>query len=185
MNRPHTEQPASWTTPTAGLASTITGTPNDALVFVLGAGCSLSSGCPSYDGVKAKLDVAPGRDGRNVEMRLAAPSAQRRRIQSMFEGCSPNIGYYCLAALARERRVIVLNLNWDNMVAQAAIAIGVECDSFDIQEIDDVEGPKSSPGLTVIHLHGPLAEPRFRLLDTAAFSIEQRQELRTSAATRR
>ena len=91
----------------------------------------------------------------------------------MFEDCSPNIGHYCLAALARSRRVVVLNLNWDDMVAQAASALEVECDHFDIQEVG-VEGPKSSPGLTVIHLHGSLSTtPRFRLLDTAAFSAEQ------------
>ena len=177
MTAQTTEQPTDWMKPTANLANIIAkGDPEAPLIFLLGAGCSISSGCPSYDEVGIELDAVPSRDPRDTLDRPTTPEVQSRHIRPLFTDTSPNIGYYCLAALARERRVVVLNLNWDDMVVQAASALGVECASHDIVGIsnDDVSRfAESHSGLTVIHLHGLLEAPRFGRTETAAFTNEQ------------
>ena len=126
----------------------------------LPAGCSLTSGCPSLKRVEDVLTAMPAqqRGDLSAEFRLS-PEETKRQLTPLFEGTSPNLGYYCLASLGRRCKTLVLNLNWDDMVERAADALRVAYLSYDIA--DDPTDIASAwdeldAGLLVLHIHGKL-----------------------------
>ena len=95
-------------------------------------------------------------------------------LAPLFRDILPGAGYHALASLAAYRQVIVLNLNWDSAMAQAARQRGVLLSTFDIKS-DPATWPSfddaAAPGLHDIHLHGLLGDVcRFGTLETLSFS---------------
>ncbi|MYE24919.1 MAG: hypothetical protein F4Y01_13420, partial [Gammaproteobacteria bacterium] len=130
------------------------------LAFLVGAGCSLSSGCPSLTGAEEVLANMPAqqRGDLSAEYRLS-PEETRRQLTRLFHDASPNLGYYCLASLGQRCKTLVLNLNWDDMVERAAGALRIPCLSYDIAddptEIASAWGELDA-GLLILHIHGKL-----------------------------
>ena len=148
------------------------------LAFLVGAGCSLTSECPSLKRVEDVLAAMPAqqRSDLSAEHRLS-PQETKQQLTPLFEGASPNLGYYCLASLGRRCRTLVLNLNWDDMVEQAADALGIAYLSYDIADEpadivpawDDLDA-----GLLVLHVHGKLdGSVRYTRNQTPHISREQ------------
>ena len=108
---------------------------NAPLAFLIGAGCSISSSCPSLAEVESTFDKMPVRKRGQVptENRLN-PEEMKRQLAPLFESASPNLGYFCLASLGRYRKTLVLNLNWDGMVESAAKTLGIPYQSLDIED---------------------------------------------------
>ena len=136
------------------------------VVFLLGAGCSLKSGGPTDRQLQEAIEALPGRQrtaetlGHHVD-----PAAQAHALRPLFEDMSPNVGYYCLVGLARQRSVTVLNLNFDTTVSDAANNVGVKCYSDDVrnapqidQALDECDDHQQ---LVNIHLHGMVENARF------------------------
>ncbi len=101
-------------------------------------------------------------------------------LAPLFRDVMPGAGYHALASLAAYRQVVVLNLNWDGAMAQAARERGILRSTFDIKA-GSVTWPSfgdaSAPGLHDIHLHGMLGEVcRFGNLETLSFT-DAEQEL--------
>lgn len=144
--------------------------------FLLGAGASISSGGPSTTTVVEAFTGATERrfDGMDL-MRAVALLEEREKqeiLAPLFEGITPAGGYHAVAAIAAYLPVVVLNLNWDNAMAQAAKAKGVLKASFDIMT-EPTTWPnliRNEPGLVDIHLHGKIGEVcRFGTLETLMF----------------
>ena len=53
-------------------------------------------------------------------------------LEPIFAQLRPHVGYRCLAALARSRRVVVINLNWDPLVTMACDLLNVPWVAYDI-----------------------------------------------------
>lgn len=148
--------------------------PASPLVFVLGAGCSLSSGGPTTFGVFKALDSQLGRVGEKQRSFAAdqSPSEKRQLLAPKFTGFAPGIGYQLLASLAHTRPVYVVNFNWDAGVETAAQEQGVPCEAFEPEQAswDAVRIPDGDTGLRVIHVHGSLTgNPLARLTETCHF----------------
>ena len=136
------------------------------LVFLLGAGCSLTSGGPTDRQVQDAIKGLPNRQregealGQHVD-----PKAQEYALKPLFSDMSPNVGYHCLVGLARRRSVYVLNLNFDSAVQNAADIQGVRCDSWDVRETRVIEEAlaksESSCRVVNVHLHGKVQNARF------------------------
>jgi hypothetical protein len=151
--------------------------------FVIGAGASLTSGAPSTERVfQALRDATQGRlrsDSIRALIHQIGESDKQAILRPLFEDISPYVGYLSLAALGRHRRVVVANLNWDPLIANACAALGVPCRSFDIadssayQMLDELQ---PNQGVVVIHLHGLLGtRSGISTLETLAFTeAEQR-----------
>ena len=130
------------------------------LAFLVGAGCSLTSGCPSLKRADDVLAAMPAqqRGDLSAEFRLS-PEETKLQLMPLFQEAAPNLGYYCLASLGRRCKTLVLNLNWDDMVERAADALRVTYLSYDIA--DDPTDIASAwheldAGLLVLHIHGKL-----------------------------
>jgi hypothetical protein len=93
------------------------------LVFVLGAGCSISSGGPTTIAAFRHLDEGLQRltAAQRSFASSQSPAEKRARLEPAFAKFSPGIGYMLLASLARSRKVYVINFNWDLGVEVAAI----------------------------------------------------------------
>lgn len=144
------------------------------LTFVLGAGATLSSGAPTTPAVHAKLEKATQmRLGALIRERLhmIVDEEVRDQLQPLFEHVVPNTGYRVLAALGRDRRINIINLNWDDAAERACRDAGVSCAVF-----DPLDGPTliqveatlpPAAGVLIVHVHGTLANrPRYSLLET-------------------
>ncbi len=152
------------------------------VTFLLGAGCSLSSGAPSTAEVHAALTAATaGRaNGENLRdfLHEITPGERRRVLEPLFRNNSPYIGYKLLAALAAIRRVNVLNLNWDDMAERACSEAGVECVAFDLDDRtrwgDAERKLPTGRGLLSVHVHGRLDTTcRYSRVETARFDSAQ------------
>jgi hypothetical protein len=145
------------------------------VTFLIGAGASISSGAPATAEVEAAF--APLQQGRYAGQDLRAvlhtlPKAEKQDILApLFAGVRPNVGYRALAALAMHKPVIVLNLNWDGALSDAAAMVGTKEHCRDIQDIDPLAPPVlGATGLLNLHLHGILGgDCRFGTLETLTF----------------
>lgn len=148
---------------------------NAPLVFILGAGCSISSGAPSTPEAFRHLDS--GLQRHEQRERSFAPDqsvAEKRAVlRPAFEGFAPGIGYLLLASLARSRRVYIVNFNWDLGVEMAAQHLGVNCKSFEPGnrfKWGEIQLSTRQPGLCVLHVHGRLdGNPLCRITETSQF----------------
>jgi hypothetical protein len=147
------------------------------VTFLIGAGASLSSGAPSTAQVtKAFEDATKGRlNPRELRTLLHSLPEQDKQdiLAPLFGNVVPHIGYRCLAALGRHRRVHVLNLNWDRALTDA-------CDDLDVRHVVfDLCNPRArrllngfddGPGVVIAHVHGKVGEQcRFEALRTLKF----------------
>ena len=148
------------------------------VVFCLGAGCSIFSGCPSEAAVAEVVGELAGRQrSANADEHVVAATEKQRAIEPLFSEQSPNVGYYCLAALGRTHRVFVLNLNWDDLVEEAAAALGVACVSIDMADAEEAQegwDKLPEPGVVVLHLHGTLQDPRYTQDEVVGYTDVQK-----------
>jgi hypothetical protein len=144
------------------------------LTFFLGAGASRSSRAPSTPEVRACLEDAAGvrLDGRVHERGHEIVNEELRdHLAPLFADVVPNVGYRLLAALARLRRINIVNLNWDDAAEQACEKAGVPYQSLDsgagptVTEAEAKLPPER--GVLIVHAHGVLKHgPRWSLLET-------------------
>lgn len=152
---------------------------DDPLVFVLGAGCSISSGGPTTIAAFRQLDE--GLQRLTAAQRSFAsgqsPAEKRARLQPAFAEFSPGIGYLLLASLARGRKVYVINFNWDLGVEMAAKKLGVPCERFEPRHAKWSTVQLRKCGIQVVHVHGSLnGDPLARATETSTFP-EQLEDL--------
>jgi hypothetical protein len=177
---------------------------NEPICFVIGAGASASSGVPLVGEVAMRFDqLTEGRFSqlsdrdRRGALDHVTEDEKRAAIEELFLDellpasdprrkpgwLIPHVGYRCLAAMGRRRRVYVLNFNWDLAVEAACDLLGVPCQSLALGEDDaQLAGVlrESAPGVVVIHLHGqwdrsmPLA---YGTLETLSFDDRHRDLL--------
>jgi hypothetical protein len=151
--------------------------------FVLGAGASISSKCPTTAEVDRKLRELtrsrfPGRFVRDVLHHFSQTQVQLQ-LAPLFAHANPYIGYLSLAALGRHRRVHVLNLNWDPMLKRACDELGVASVSFDLRSPPSIEEVAKQladdSGLLIAHVHGRLGEEcRYEQLSTLKFDTAEK-----------
>lgn len=148
------------------------GRSDNPICFLLGAGASLSSGGPTNGAVLGALREATDVRFEDMDLMTAISTLHETEKQEilapLFQDISPAGGYRALASLAAYVPVVVLNLNWDDAMAQAATANGVLRASFDIAD-DSASWPalSASHGLYDIHLHGKLGSScRYGTLET-------------------
>jgi hypothetical protein len=153
---------------------------SDRLTLVLGAGASVTSGAPETSLVVSTLRKAASRLGSGeIREQLHAMSQIDRQaaIGPLFLSCIPNIGYRCLAAMARSRRLLILNMNWDPLLRQACSMLDVPCYSFDIKDRGRWGGAEKSPsgrGVIDVHVHGTLdSQLRIGWDETGAFDDDE------------
>ena len=153
--------------------------------FLLGAGASLSSGAPTTTSVVDALARATAGRLRAKDVRTFVDRIGERDKQNILRGLfaevRPHIGYLSLAAIGRHRRVVVANLNWDPLVAEACAQLGVPCRSFDLadrQHWQLVNDLPADSGVVVIHIHGLLGyRSRIASLETLSFTPEEERLL--------
>lgn len=162
---------------------------SEPITFWLGAGASVSSGGPStWAAEQALTQQAGGRGavggGITAQFDQWNPAEKRQALAPLFEHLVPYLGYRLLASLGRTRKIRVINLNWDAAVEKACALLGVVCHSFDLNALTDADRVMcvdESPGVVVAHVHGTLdGDPRYALLTTLKFGLEQEELLRTS-----
>lgn len=151
------------------------------ICFLLGAGASLSSGGPTTKQVAEAFAGATGARFQGLDlMRMiqTLPEHEKQDILApLFSDVRPGPGYLSLAALAKHRRIIVLNLNWDDALAQACSRQAVVCRQFDIASPPGTWPPdidaSPDPCLYDVHIHGILGvECRYGTLETLLFARE-------------
>jgi hypothetical protein len=170
------------------------GTP---LCFLIGAGASLSSNAPGTADIVAALRRARPRmfpDDPSVYAKVHQLSADDRRTinADLFGDVVPHIGYRCLAAMARVRPIIIVNLNWDDCPVQACARLGLPADWAcavhleDTAEVDVAVArlQERGKGLLSVHVHGRILDPderdpRFGTKETLSFTTEQFEQLQT------
>jgi len=142
------------------------------LTVLVGAGSSLSSGAPSTPAATDALEHSTTRFPAGALPDLAHTMDDRDKSASLmplFGQVVPSVGYRCLAALGRDRRVTVLDLNWEGAAEAAAEKIHVPCQAYDV-----TLGlpPVPSTGVMVPHLHGTLKKPKVGRGETLGFKPE-------------
>lgn len=174
-----------WWPYASDLASALRGTA-DPITFVLGAGASLSSGAPPTAEVEETLRAAATRiPASDLRKRIheISDGDVRKALDPLFSQLVPHIGYRCLATLARRRRVLVINLNWDPLVAMACDLARVPVVTYDIGDHDRRGDSLRLPpnrGVIDVHLHGRTAgRPRFGQAETLGLRSDEIDHLRT------
>jgi hypothetical protein len=159
--------------------------PGGPLTVLLGAGASLSSGAPSYTAVNTTVATKIARRLPAAQLPDELHTVNERDMAAGlapgFAGVSPSLGYWSLAALARDRPVTVLDLNWDPAAEDAARALGVPYLAYDIRD-HAANPPALDNGLVVVHLHGPLAAPRVGRGDKPSFDAAEVAHLKARHA---
>jgi hypothetical protein len=154
------------------------------VAFMLGAGASLSSKGPTTRDVEDAFRAATSVrfEGMDLLRAIALLEDEEKQeiLAPLFHDVHPGLGYYALAGIAAYKPVVVLNLNWDRALAEAAARSGVLLSSFDIKS-DPGTWPDvhdTTPGLHDVHLHGMIGEScRFGTLETLEFSEAEAQLL--------
>jgi hypothetical protein len=161
------------------------GTP---LCMLIGAGASLSAGGPyTAEVVEAVRSARPGTfpDAKSVYERGHEISIREidTAIKRLFNDLVPNIGYRCLAVMARERPIAVVNLNWDDCIPRACDKVGLSAEdhrSLHLDDVDDVhatwtEFKRRGRGLLSVHPHGLLATGDLRFATKKTLKIKEAQ----------
>lgn len=144
--------------------------------FILGAGCSLSSGAPTTDLIHQALDDATKTRFEGLDLRRALhviPEPEKQDILApLFADVRPARGYLAMAALARHRLITVINLNWDDALTMACEQVGVPHATTDINRLTAKKQlPSLETGIINVHVHGIIGqECRYGVLETLTFS---------------
>jgi hypothetical protein len=162
----------------AGELGGVIGRSSRPVCFILGAGCSLSSGAPTTTTVERAFRDATAARFRGIELRKAIhvmPEQEKQDIlRPLFAEVTYGPGYLAISALGRYRTVLTLNLNWDKALANACRRIGVELVSFDFNEPIDSWPSFSGPGVYDVHVHGIIGDQcRYGHLETLNFTTQQ------------
>ena len=146
--------------------------------FLIGAGCSISSGYPTGQKLidtiwddnpnHPELASLAESDRNNYQLVTnAVPKARFRRAldistqspESSLSKCAPSWGYVILADFLRTGLIDkVLSFNFDNLVSEAAAIIGYNIVTYDLTGEHRGTNIKFSRG-SVIHLHGQIHGP--------------------------
>lgn len=181
---------SDWLSASKDVASTVKA--GEPICLLIGAGASLSSGGPHTTGVAealmhARPDAFP--DVASVFDNGDAISIYEtdHTIHGLLDGMSPNIGYRCLAAIARHRPVVLINLNWDDCAVKACETLGFSSSDYAALDLEDVKGVRKEwlnfkergYGLLSVHPHGMLrrGDLRFATKSTLKFEADQRELL--------
>lgn len=156
------------------------------LTFVLGAGASISSGGPTTESIEKEwLSALDFTDAAELHEKITQLGHQQKidPIRPLFESIKPFIGYHCLASLARERPILVINLNWDEALERACESVSVPYFGLSVDTSDELTGEveevkehlnAAKPGVYCLHVHGRLKDTessiRFGLYDTLKFA---------------
>jgi hypothetical protein len=145
------------------------------LCFLIGAGASLSSGAPGTAEIVAALMAAQPRlfpDAQAVYAKVQRldPDERGPIIRHLFSNVVPHIGYRCMAAMARQRPIIVVNLNWDDCPLDACRRLGIPENLIAAVNLEDTEQAatelrrllRRKKGLLSVHVHGRLEDPDSR-----------------------
>lgn len=153
----------------------VIGRSSRAACFILGAGCSLTSGAPPTsivdqafrDATKARFEGMDLRDALHT-----IPEHEKQDLlQPLFSDVRPARGYLAIAALARHRLVTVINLNWDAALTLACEQVGVRYEVRELRQLTRNRPPPFETGLVNIHVHGMIGvECRYGRLETLTFS---------------
>lgn len=143
--------------------------------FILGAGCSLSSGAPPTSVVDQAFRDATSARFEGLELRDALhtiPEHEKQDILApLFADVRPARGYLALAALGRHRLVTVINLNWDTALTQACQQVGVRHEVRDSKQLTRRRPSSFATGVINIHAHGMIGhECRYGRLETLNFN---------------
>jgi hypothetical protein len=136
------------------------------LTVFLGAGASLSSGAPpthEVDGLLTQMFSRFRAPDLLAQMHRISGHDTAQALKTRFDGLIPYVGYRCLASLARHRRILVINMNWDPLLLAACERVGVPCLSFDLRDHNMWPPPNvlsDFVGVIDVHLHGTLSGPR-------------------------
>jgi hypothetical protein len=167
------------------------------LCFLIGAGSSLSSNAPGTPDIVAALMAArPGMfpSPAAVYARVHGLSTDERTAitNRLFGRVLPHIGYRCLAAMARTRPIIIVNLNWDDCVIDACHRLGLSEDNYAAIHLEDTAEVAAGlealldrgSGLISVHVHGRLQDPeerdpRFGTKETLSFSSSEFEQLQS------
>ena len=111
------------------------------------------------------MDDRPIRRVRRILSNLhrVADDDKATALARRFMDLTPFVGYRCLAALGRPRRVLVVNMNWDPLLLAVCDRLGVPCVNFDLRDAvtrPDLSEMAAFTGVIDVHLHGDLADPR-------------------------
>lgn len=156
------------------------------ITLLIGAGASYSSNGPRTKEVLDELHKLTGghvtAESIRVRCEFLTQPEKTAMIEKFFRTFKPYIGYRCLAAMARLRRVFVLNLNWDEAVEQACAVLNVACASIDIEDTPAAEIQRlvadEKIRVICVHLHGKLGgRPRVGAQETLKFDGDKRQVL--------
>lgn len=157
------------------------------LTFALGAGASFSSGGPTTRAVHERLsERLGGRLESLVRERLhnVVDEDVRDSLRPLFQEIRPNVGYRLLAALSRQRRINIINLNWDDAAEQAGEIAGVPCSAFDPLSGKSLQEAESAlplnKGMLIAHVHGTIgSRPRYSILETLPNNPELGESVHT------
>ena len=154
------------------------------LCFLVGSEASLSSNGPQTESLATELMlIKPGSlpslaavYSESFEFEAAEWKAVVGRF---FEDLVPHVGYRCIAAIARTRPVVLVNLNWDNCAVEACARVGLADDRFgalDLQDTEEVAAEVEAllsrgNGLLSVHVNGRIDDPRGR---TPRFTTKER-----------
>jgi hypothetical protein len=124
----------------------------------------LTSNAPSTPEVDRRFRDAIGRyEGRLTgRLHLVAPRDKAAAVHEAFADMDPYIGYRCVARLGRDRRVTVVDMNWDPMAAVACERLGVPHATVLLSDPDTWSAADDLPtdyGVLVVHIHGDLRRP--------------------------
>lgn len=152
------------------------------ICFILGAGCSISSGAPTTATVEEAFRSATAARFVGVDFRKAIhtmPESEKQDVlRPLFADVSLGPGYLALAALGRHWKVLAVNLNWDKALANACRQIGVNHTSFDLNKSIDEWPSIDGPGVYDVHVHGIIGhECRYGHLETLSFTPDQERWL--------
>lgn len=146
------------------------------LTFLIDSEASLSSGGPTTDSLASALMlVRPGVFASRAAVYAGShefEAAEWKAIVDEFlSDLVPHIGYRCIAALARTRPVVIVNLNWDNCVVEACARLGLPGDHFIALDLEDTEAVAAETeallsrgcGLLSVHVNGRIDDPDGRM----------------------
>jgi hypothetical protein len=175
-----------WLETAAGLVEPlIEAGPDQPICLLIGAGASLSSGGPRTSEVVEALmrlrpDLFPDEDTVYRKGHTISQDEREGAIGNLLKGIVPHIGYRCLAAMARTRPVIVIDLNWDDSIPKACEKVGLPTDCHEEVDLDSVEEVaaawsrlrKRGYGLLAVHPHGLFRRGNMRFATNHTLTIK-------------
>lgn len=161
---------------------------DEPICMLIGAGASLSSGAPYTDEVveavrSARPGTFPDADSVYELGDVISLNESDIAIGKLFQDVVPNIGYRCLAAMARKRPIVVINMNWDSCVPTACEKLGLSAQDHRSLHLDDVKAVRAAwnafkrrgRGVLSVHPHGLIEGGGMRFATKNTLKIDDPQ----------